>query len=144
MKFLIRLMEPFLTYVYLKVINYRGTSLMYELPEEKLTEEDISVVSVDGYKVGFFCQEVRYKMEYSKTSFTREFVVFRLYAKVDDTAPEDLRIVTKDTVHLPTIVPGFVSMKLQRRLLLEAYVDILKTRICNIYNIDKTTLQDMW
>lgn len=133
MLLMIKILEPFLTWFYLKLINYRGTSIIYEMPVHDLEIDGISVVSVRGYNVGFFCQEIRYKLTYSHSSYSKEFVVYKLYAKCDEESPEILKRVIADVVHLPAIVPVFVHQHVRRRIMLEAYVDILKQRMMKLH-----------
>lgn len=126
---LIRLLEPVVTWFYNKVITYRGTSLMQVRPEHELNIDGISVASVRGFKVNFYCQEVRYTLSYSKVKLVKEFKVYRLYAECDAQAPPLLRKIITNDVYLPNLVPALVKHDTRRRILLEAYMDILQERL---------------
>lgn len=126
---LIRLLEPIFTWFYLKVINYRGTSQMQVIPDYDLNIDGVSVASVRGFKVSFYCQEVRYVLSYSRVKLIKEFKVYRLYAVCDDEAPPLLKKIITTDVYLPALVPVLVKHELRRRILLEAYMDILQDRL---------------
>ena len=126
---LIKMLEPVVTWFYHRVIAYRGTSLMQVCPEHELNIDGISVASVRGFNINFYCQEVRYTLSYSKVKLVKEFRVYRLYAKCDAQAPPLLKKIITDDVYLPNLAPGLVKHDITRRVLLEAYMDILQERL---------------
>lgn len=132
MSYVVKIVQQVITWFYTKLLNFRGTRQLTQLPEQELHIDGISVLSVRGFRVSFFCQEVRYILTHENVRWTKEFIIYRLYSKCDDSAPERLKKVVMQDVFIPSIVPHVVSQNVRRKLLLEAYIDILKTKIVEL------------
>lgn len=138
MKMIVSLMRNVVTWFYLQLLTYRGTRVLSKLPDHELQLDGISVMSVKGFRVSFYCQEIRYLLTHEKVKLTKEFKMYRLYAVYGDDVPERLKIVTSDEVYLPSIIPSMINQDLRRKLLLESYLDILSDRLNNLDTSEKT------
>lgn len=132
MRWVVKFVQQVTTWFYTKLLNLRGTRQLTQLPEQQLHIDGISVLSVRGFRVSFFCQEVRYILTHENVRWSKEFVIYRLYSTCDDSAPIRLRRVLTEDVFIPSIVPHMVRHSVRRKLLLEAYIDILKAKIMEL------------
>lgn len=99
------------------------------IPEKELDIDGINVVTVHGYTVNFYCQEIKYNLIHHRLRWTKEYVLFKMYSTAVGDAPDKLKQVISQDVYLPMIVPSFIPKDIRRRLILEAYIDVLTLRL---------------
>lgn len=126
------LVQQVTTWFYIRLLKLRGTRTLERLPEQQLNIDGISVLSIRGFRISFFCQEVRYVLTHENVRWKKEYVIYRLYSTCDDSAPERLKKVVAEDIFIPSIVPHLISHDVRRKLLLEAYMDILRIKLLKL------------
>lgn len=86
--------------------------------------------SVSGYEIRLYCQKKYYIREYWNWWIPNvRFCTYRVFSAVTNDAPELLRMACEYDVELPPQVPRFLSLNMQRKAAVQAYLDILIERM---------------
>lgn len=86
--------------------------------------------SISGYEVRLYCQKKYYIREYWRWFVPNEhFATYRVFSAVTNDAPTSLKHACEFEVELPPMAPSFLSLNLQRKAAVQAYLDIVIERM---------------
>ncbi len=86
--------------------------------------------SISGYEVRLYCQKKYYVREYWRWWVPNvRFATYRVFSAVTSDAPQALRTACEYDAELPPQVPGFLSLNVQRKAAVQAYLDIVIDRM---------------
>ena len=129
---MLKWIKTVLSKFYLFLLHFGGVRLLKPIPENELELNGINVVTVKGYTVGFYCQEIKYSLTHHRLRWEKEYVLYRMYSVAVGNIPDKLKEIISRDVYLPMIVPSFLPNDIRKRLILEAYIDILSIRLVDL------------
>jgi hypothetical protein len=126
------LLTILVTKIYTLILKVAGRRDSQMLPVNKEEVTGISVLSVHGYTVTFYCECITYLLKYQRFKRTKVLKVYRLYAQCSEDTPMRLKLATEEDIYLPEFMPELLDLRFHRRMLLESYIDIVNKRMFDI------------
>lgn len=124
------LIQDILDKLYRRIYKYKGGRIIERTAEQHHDTEVLTVRSVKNYIVTIFCKEYRYAIKYRKFYWTGvDYPVYKLFAKTQGDVPEEVKRAFEEEIFLPSLPPRYVSDSMKRRLLVEAYIDLITVKI---------------
>lgn len=126
------LLTIIVTKVYSWILKLAGSRESEMLPVDKEEVTGISVLTMSGYSVTFYCECVTYLLKYERFKKTKVLKVYRLYAQCSEDTPMKLKLAIADDIYLPEFMPQYLHVQFHRRMLLESYIDIVNKRLLDL------------
>ena len=100
--------------------------------EHESDTTEFIIMSVKGFKTTFICQRLTYNVTYENKFLPPEsFKIYKLSAAHSEDIPDDLREVLSAVHYLPSFKSFLSSEHETRKILIEAYVDLVTREIEN-------------
>ena len=123
-------LQKLIDHLYISFIRFKGGRFIISHPGNSVELGSLTVHAFSGYEITVYCEKVQYHYIYpSKWFSSKPLAVYCLYGKSSADTPESLKSLLKSRIYFPKLIPDEVSLKVHRRLLMEAYFDILIQRL---------------
>jgi hypothetical protein len=126
------LLTIIVTKIYSLILKLAGSRESEMLPVDKEEITGISVLTMSGYSVTFYCECITYLLKYERFKRNKVLRVYRLYAQCSEDTPVRLKLATAEDIYLPEFMPELLHVQFHRRMLLESYIDIVNKRLAHI------------
>lgn len=126
------LLTIIVTKVYSWILKLAGSRESEMLPVDKEEVTGISVLTMSGYSVTFYCECITYLLKYERFKKTKVLKVYRLYAQCSEDTPMKLKLAIAEDIYLPEFMPEYLHVQFHRRMLLESYIDIVNKRLLDL------------
>lgn len=116
--------------IYILGIDLQRT--VHQIKEEESDTTQLIVLSVKGFTTTFICQRIKYLVSYTNPFISdEEFKIYKLSAAHSEEIPKNLRKVLSEPHYLPSFKEILISEDIRRKIMIEAYVDLVTTKIDN-------------
>jgi hypothetical protein len=123
------LIVKFYTWYTLHRLKRLGARTIHVSEEKPYDMTSVTVRSVRGYALSFYCQKVVYTFEYENSRRHQRKVVYKLYAEShEDVLPPRLKDVLTHQVCLPRLFSVLLDETTRRKIMLDIFVSVLTDR----------------
>lgn len=124
--------QKVIDFIYVILTKIKGKRKLAFFPLTKKVYTTLEVVTIYGYDIKIHCKCVAFKYVYKKNYLpTKRYYVYSAYGECDDKAPEALKKIIKTKIYFPRLVPFYVSAQANNKIIVEAYLDILISKLRN-------------
>lgn len=110
--------------------SFKGTKTVQEIQHPRNALGHLTGYSVSGYRLEIYCQKKHYRRHYDKWFIPNEdHVAYRVFSVVSQDAPLGLKKACELDVDIPALLPPAAPDAVQRRAVIDAYLDILIERL---------------
>jgi hypothetical protein len=90
----------------------------------------LRVIHRSGYDITIYCQRMEYLLEHARWVWpARKYETYHLFSTTTNDAPELIRQACKLEATLPRLYPWFLNEELQKRSVIDAYVDLITDKL---------------
>lgn len=119
-----------IAYICYFIFGIVGKKIVHELQHIPEDLYQLTVVSVNGFTVKFYCKRLNFVIKNDKPYIPDlHFSTYRVYAENSDDAPEKLKEALVKDIYLPSFRTMFMNEEKRRKFLMEAYIDVITKRI---------------
>lgn len=122
--------KSMITSFYKLYLWVRGESTVTELFRHSKIIGSVKREFVEGYTLEIFCRRRQYVKKYHGSYFRgRIYTVFDVYSQTQDNAPMYIQRASLITISFPPLAPPFVDEHYHCRILINAYLDMLRIKL---------------
>lgn len=138
-------MNRLITYIYTTLYRIyttiTGQSEAIEIFKHNKCVLCVEVKTSANYSVMICCRKREFLRKFERSWFKAKiYTVFDVYCQIDEKAPEEIKSIFSITTTFPPMVSLYVDDKIQARILINAYLDMLKNRIANKVDLTNVTI----
>lgn len=125
-----KLVQSWADALFLWAERAKGARCVEEIHSPQSLSAQLTGYAVSGYEISLYCQTKQYLCRHLAWWVpNRVFTTYHVFSVVSSDAPQSLREACALDVPLPAMSPRYVSRKLQKKLALNAYLDLLIERL---------------
>lgn len=125
-------LNTLIKFIYIYVFGIQLKRTVHQVEEDKSDTTQLLVISVKGFTTTFICQRIKYLVTYENRFLNNEeFKMYKLSAAHSDEVPQDLRKVLSEFHYLPSFKEILISEEDRRKIMIEAYIDLVTRKIDN-------------
>ena len=96
----------------------------------KNTVTSIKVMTMGGFTITIHIKETKWLCRYKHPLIPNKYYgVFHIYSEASHDCPEKIKKACKLKIDLPWLMPWFVDEFIQKQVVVQAYIDLLKSNM---------------
>ncbi len=122
-----RTLKSILNIIYRVFASFNGSIIVSRSFNHSKPIGSLRVITIDDYVIEVYCYKRQYLFKKARSIFgDKNKIVYDLSCRIEGSAPEILLLASELKVTLPPLVPSFVDEDYHLKILVNAYLDILK------------------